>query len=354
MNNNIKFSIMTPVYKVERYLPECIESVLGQTYGNFEFILVDDGSPDHSGEICEEYAKKDSRIRVFHKPNGGLMHTRRYALERAQGDYYVFLDSDDYLSLDTLETLSRYISETGVDCVIYGFEWLRPEGTSHIKCSSYDCGRVITDKRELYNIVFNDEAYNSLCRKCAKASCFDGRDHSRYYHIKRGEDLLQSLEILENAGSFLFIPETLYCYRVNPASITHSDSYEGYRANFEVRETVLEFLGKSGVFTEEDYDRLRNNDMDRVAVELKRICRYAPTREAKREAIASIRDSAYYKHFLEPGYRPASPLPGDERSDGLRAFTNRLTAKLLAARRYDAIITLNGLMYKTAKALGAR
>ena len=354
MNNNIKFSIMTPVYKVEQYLPECIESVLGQTYGNFEFILVDDGSPDRSGEICDEYAKRDSRIRVFHKPNGGLMHTRRYALERAQGDYYVFLDSDDYLSLDTLETLSRYISETGVDCVIYGFEWLRPEGTSHIKCSSYDCGRVITDKRELYNIVFNDEAYNSLWRKCAKASCFDGRDHSRYYHIKRGEDLLQSLEILENAGSFLFIPETLYCYRVNPASITHSDSYEGYRANFEVRETVLEFLGKSGVFTEEDYDRLRNNDMDRVAVELKRICRYAPTREAKREAIASIRDSAYYKHFLEPGYRPASPLPGDERPDGLRAFTNRLTAKLLAARRYDAIITLNGLMYKTAKALGAR
>ena len=122
MNNNIKFSIMTPVYKVERYLPECIESVLGQTYGNFEFILVDDGSPDHSGEICEEYAKKDSRIRVFHKPNGGLMHTRRYALERASGDYYVFLDSDDYLSLDTLETLSRYIAESGADCVIYGLE----------------------------------------------------------------------------------------------------------------------------------------------------------------------------------------------------------------------------------------
>ena len=188
MNNNIKFSIMTPVYKVEQYLPECIESVLGQTYGNFEFILVDDGSPDRCGEICDEYAKKDSRIRVFHKPNGGLMHTRRYALERAQGDYYVFLDSDDYLSLDTLETLHRYISETGVDCVIYGFEWLRPEGTSHIKCSSYDCGRVITDKRELYNIVFNDEAYNSLCRKCAKASCFDGRVSQRAvsYQERRG------------------------------------------------------------------------------------------------------------------------------------------------------------------------
>ena len=160
MDNSIKFSIMTPVYKVEQYLPECIESVLDQTYGNFEFILVDDGSPDHSGEICEQYAEKDSRIRVFHKPNGGLMHTRRYALERAQGDYYVFLDSDDYLSFDTLETLHRYISETGADCVIYGFEWLRPEGTVHVQCAPCDCGRVISDRREIYNIIFNNDSYN--------------------------------------------------------------------------------------------------------------------------------------------------------------------------------------------------
>ena len=354
MNNNIKFSIMTPVYKVERYLPECIESVLGQTYGNFEFILVDDGSPDHSGEICDEYAKRDGRIRVFHKENGGPVMARLFALDKACGEYNVFLDSDDYLELNDLEILNRHIAESGADCIIYGFKWLKPGRTEEVVCKDCLCGRRITDKRGIYNIVLNNEGFNMLWRKCVKSTCFDGRDHSRHYHIKRGEDLLQSLEILENAGSFLFIPETLYCYRVNPASITHSDSYEGYRANFEVREAVLEFLGKSGVFTEEDYDRLRNNDMDRVAVELKRICRYAPTREAKRAAIASIRDSAYYKHFLEPGYRPASPLPGDERPDGLRAFTNRLTAKLLAARRYDAIITLNGLMYKTAKALGAR
>ena len=354
MDNSIKFSIMTPVYKVEQYLPECIESVLDQTYGNFEFILVDDGSPDHSGEICEQYAKKDSRIRVFHKPNGGLMHTRRYALERAQGDYYVFLDSDDYLSLDTLETLHRYISETGADCVIYGFEWLRPEGTVHVQCAPCDCGRVISDRRELYNIIFNNDSYNSLCRKCVRASCFDGRDHSASYHIKNGEDCVQTIEILENARSVVFIPELLYRYRYNSTSITHSNEFDNYSADFEVSEIVLGFLRHAGVLTEEDMDRLRNKELDEMAVEIKRICRYASTREHKRSAIASIRESSFYGELLEAGYRPAAPLPGQQLPDAMRRRLNRLTARLLKARRYDAIININTLLYRTAKAAGAR
>lgn len=354
MDNSIKFSIMTPVYKVEQYLPECIESVLGQTYGNFEFILVDDGSPDHSGEICEQYAKKDSRIRVFHKPNGGLMHARRYALERAQGDYYVFLDSDDYLSLDTLETLHRYISETGADCVIYGFEWLRPEGTVHVQCAPCDCGRVISDRRELYNIIFNNDSYNSLCRKCVRASCFDGRDHSASYHIKNGEDCVQTIEIIENARSVVFIPELLYRYRYNSTSITHSNEFDNYSADFEVSEIVLGFLRHAGVLTEEDMDRLRNKELDEMAVEIKRICRYASTREHKRSAIASIRESSFYGEFLEAGYRPAAPLPGQQLPDAMRRRLNRLTAMLLKARRYDAIININTLLYRTAKAAGAR
>lgn len=354
MDNSIKFSIMTPVYKVEQYLPECIESVLDQTYGNFEFILVDDGSPDHSGEICEQYAEKDSRIRVFHKPNGGLMHTRRYALERAQGDYYVFLDSDDYLSLDTLETLHRYISETGADCVIYGFEWLRPEGTVHVQCAPCDCGRVISDRRELYNIIFNNDSYNSLCRKCVRASCFDGRDHSASYHIKNGEDCVQTIEIIENARSVVFIPELLYRYRYNSTSITHSNEFDNYSADFEVSEIVLGFLRRAGVLTEEDMDRLRNKELDEMAVEIKRICRYASTREHKRSAIASIRESSFYGEFLEAGYRPAAPLPGQQLPDAMRRRLNRLTAMLLKARRYDAIININTLLYRTAKAAGAR
>ena len=354
MDNNIKFSIMTPVYKVEQYLPECIESVLGQTYGNFEFILVDDGSPDRCGEICDEYAEKDSRIRVFHKPNGGLMHTRRYALERASGDYYVFLDSDDYLSLDALETLSRYINETGADCVIYGLEWLRPEGTVQVQCAPCDCGRVITDKRELYNIIFNNESYNAIWRKCARASCFDGRDYSAWYHINNGEDLIQSIEIVENARSIVFIPEKLYRYRYNSTSITHSNEFDNYSADLEVNEIVLGFLRSTDALRPEDFDRLRNKNLDGMAVEVKRICRYASTREHKYNAIKSIRENAYYSEFLEAGYRPAAPLPGQERPNRMRRALNQLTARLMKARRYDAIININTLLYHTAKAAGAR
>ena len=91
----MKFSVLVPVYNVEKYLKQCIESVLNQTYQSFELILVDDGSTDNSGAICDEYASKHKFIKVIHKPNGGLLHTRRVSLAHATGDWYVFLDSDD-------------------------------------------------------------------------------------------------------------------------------------------------------------------------------------------------------------------------------------------------------------------
>ena len=98
-------SIIVPVYNSEKYLANCIESVLNQTYGFFELLLIDDGSTDRSGQICDEYRTKDSRIRVFHKENGGVSSARNVGLEIALGDYLTFLDSDDGLDLDTLESL---------------------------------------------------------------------------------------------------------------------------------------------------------------------------------------------------------------------------------------------------------
>ena len=152
----------------------------------------------------------------------------------------------------------------------------------------------------------------------------------------------------------MFIPELLYRYRYNSTSITHSNEFDNYSADFEVSEIVLGFLRRAGVLTEEDMDRLRNKELDEMAVEIKRICRYASTREHKRSAIASIRESSFYGEFLEAGYRPAAPLPGQQLPDAMRRRLNRLTARLLKARRYDAIININTLLYRTAKAAGAR
>ena len=112
---NPLISLIIPVYNVEKYLAKCMESVLAQTYDNFEAILVDDGSTDSSGKMCDEYAKKDTRVLVFHKENGGLSDARNYGVERAHGELVAFLDSDDFVSNDYLFHLYSLIQKTGAD-----------------------------------------------------------------------------------------------------------------------------------------------------------------------------------------------------------------------------------------------
>lgn len=102
-------SVIVPCYNVEEYLPKCIESILNQTYRNLEILLVDDGSPDNCGRICDEYAAKDSRIRIIHKKNGGLSDARNAALDVMTGEYVTFIDSDDYVSDDYVEYLYKII-----------------------------------------------------------------------------------------------------------------------------------------------------------------------------------------------------------------------------------------------------
>lgn len=114
-----KVSVIVPVYKVEKYLPECIESVLAQTFTDFELILVDDGSPDNSGKICDAYAARDSRIRVFHKENGGVSSARNFGVKNARADYIAFLDSDDWWKPEFLEkmtSLTRKYPQTCCCC----------------------------------------------------------------------------------------------------------------------------------------------------------------------------------------------------------------------------------------------
>ena len=123
-------SVIVPVYKVEKYIHRCIDSILAQTFTDFELILVDDGSPDCCGSICDEYAKKDSRVTVIHKKNGGLSDARNAGLDFAMGDYILFVDSDDYIDADLLEqTYSAASSEAPELCTISLTCSLAPSGT---------------------------------------------------------------------------------------------------------------------------------------------------------------------------------------------------------------------------------
>ena len=121
--SSIKFSIIIPVYNVEKYLNECVDSVLNQTYKYMEIILVDDGSTDSSPQICDSYAEKDNRIRAIHKENGGLSSARNAGIKNMTGDYVLFLDSDDFWDNNkALEHLSYIISEQKPDVVCYGYK----------------------------------------------------------------------------------------------------------------------------------------------------------------------------------------------------------------------------------------
>ena len=112
-------SVIVPVYKAEKWLHRCVDSILTQTMEDFELLLIDDGSPDRSGEICDEYAAKDSRVRVFHKENGGVSSARNLGLDNAKGEYICFLDSDDWIDSETLEACE--------DVIMFGNEKFRKE-----------------------------------------------------------------------------------------------------------------------------------------------------------------------------------------------------------------------------------
>lgn len=125
---NPKISVIVPVYKAEKYLHRCVDSLLAQTFTDFEVLLIDDGSPDRSGDICDEYAKRDSRIRVFHKQNGGVSSARNYAIERALGKYITFVDSDDWLDSECLDECVKEIESNSLDLLQFSYRAVSVDG----------------------------------------------------------------------------------------------------------------------------------------------------------------------------------------------------------------------------------
>ena len=119
MDDNKKVSVIVPVYNAQSYLEECIESIIGQTYEKIELILIDDGSKDHSPAICDQYAEKDDRIKVYHTKNAGAAHARNIGLSKATGDYIIFVDSDDFIAKETIEKCVAKLRESQAGLLIF-------------------------------------------------------------------------------------------------------------------------------------------------------------------------------------------------------------------------------------------
>lgn len=294
----MKFSICVPVYNVEKYIDLCIKSVLNQTYRDFELILVNDGSTDISGEICESYAQRDKRIKVFHKKNEGQIATRMVALSHATGDYIVFLDSDDTLDVLALQILYNVIQKYSVDCVIYNWKRICDGNIIYSNHHALNEIQYIDNKRELYKKILSDNYYNSLCIKCMKRSAYTIQDYSKYFYLRHGEDLLQSLDALAHCENAVFIPDELYNYTINPSSVTQTKNLKNYTIDFTVRERVLEFLKEQDVFTEQDMQDYRVVCVKILIAVIKEICCLDGKWKEKKKLLLNIEKSSYYKTFL--------------------------------------------------------
>jgi len=160
----MEFSIIVPIYNVEKYLKACIDSVLNQTYGDFELILIDDGSTDSCPDICDEYKEKDSRIKVLHKKNGGLAAARQSGIKLAEGRYVLNLDADDSIELDTLTCAYKIICDNPCDIISFSYRWVENSNTVNITNDGLEEGLYDKDgiERFIYPRLLLDENMNHM------------------------------------------------------------------------------------------------------------------------------------------------------------------------------------------------
>lgn len=220
-----KISVIVPVYNVEVYLEECISSILQQTYKEFELILLDDGSTDKSGIICDRFAQKNpEKIVVIHKENRGPLPTRICGIEHASGEIVVFLDSDDCMRKDALAQLAECFQTENCDMVLYD-AGLCPDFSSRQISHPLENRRFFEKetKKELYQKLITYQIPNSVCLKAIKKDCTNlPKYFSRFVDVKHGEDLLMSACFLTNCQKIVYLNEKLYYYRNRPGSAIHS------------------------------------------------------------------------------------------------------------------------------------
>lgn len=209
-----KVSVIVPVYNVEQYLPKCLDSILAQTYQNLEIVLVDDGSPDRSGEICDQYAERDSRIQVIHQENRGASAARNRGLDAATGDWIGFIDSDDWIDPEFYETLLQTAVEYDAEIACCGFDY---NGAKMIR----DEPVTVFQGREIfYQLLTRKYGASSLCNKIFR------KDLKTYLRnredIQLNEDLAASYVVCQKVERMAFANQALYHYTTRKSGcVTH-------------------------------------------------------------------------------------------------------------------------------------
>lgn len=236
MDKQTTFSVIVPIYKVEKYLNQCIESILNQTFGDFELLLIDDGSPDSCPSLCDDYAERDHRISVIHRENGGIVRARETGILAAAGKYICWVDGDDFVSTELLEYLYQIIQSHGEpDMICFDYFRYDENRKPHLKVSGNEnspapgmyCKRRL--EQEIYPYMLRDSRqrftttliYGSVWSKCFKRELITAH-YCRDPRLKQGEDAAVVYECLFYANSVFCSDRPLYYYRQLGDSMIHS------------------------------------------------------------------------------------------------------------------------------------
>ena len=241
-----RISVVVPVYNVEKYLDRCVESLLAQTFKDIEIILVDDGSPDSSGAMCDKWARRDWRIRVFHQENGGLSVARNTGLDAAAGEYVGFVDSDDYLPPEAYQELYAEAKRGAYDVVYTGNTYHWPDGHTEengVRDLVYRGNDVIKHIGDmLYEVKIKarrQRVVPSVCMGIFRRKIIEKR-HLRFMPRYYSEDLLFNIDFISNCSSVRYMPKAYYQYCYNEGSITKSFRESKIDDLFKVHQAVMD------------------------------------------------------------------------------------------------------------------
>ena len=235
-------SVIVPVYNNAGFLDKCINSLVSQSYRNIEIILVNDGSVDNSGEICNKWSLCDERIKVIHQSNSGVAAARNRGISSSRGDYLMFLDSDDSLSLDACARVVEYAESHAADCIVFGF--LQESGNVWAPESEYVYGNMEAFKKD-FVFWLNSELLSSSVNKLYK------RERIKSFFPERmsfGEDLVFSLNYIKHCERICFVPWPLYLHNnLNEGSLTHTLRNEQIFEIEQWQTEILRFIGNEPV-----------------------------------------------------------------------------------------------------------
>lgn len=216
--SHVKVSIIIPAYNVECFIEQCVDSILAQSFDDFELILVDDGSTDHSGIICDEYTNKDVRVKVLHQPNAGLPAARKVGINNAQGDYVLFVDADDWVDPRHIESLVKKAEQEKADVVLCGFIYEYPRKQVRVANNPHS-----TIGKDIVIECLNNSIHAGIVFKLVRRKLYVD-SQIRFPKYNYFEDMYLSTQILLHALKISSSGETTYHYRYNHSSETHGNS----------------------------------------------------------------------------------------------------------------------------------